>query len=113
MNASRIVSILENAGYSPVQVANFLEFHRGNRKIWGRFEARVFARIGGGAKRVGAKDIAERLRWDDQGQRVSDYKINNNFISMYARVFAAKHSRLAHYFTFKKTGGANERRSGN
>lgn len=78
----------------------FIAFHKANPEIYDLFERFTFEAIDAGMKRVGAKFIFERIRWEiavptkGAGYCVPlhrDLKLNNNFTAWYARLFVAKH----------------------
>lgn len=56
-----------------------------------------------GRRRIGAKALAERARWElafaVEGE---DFKINNSYVSRYARLLAETHPELADLFEFRR-----------
>lgn len=77
--------------------------------IFRRFQEETFNRIRAGAQRVGAKDIAESIRWDtdEHGNKKKndEYLINNNYVSYYARAFQRRWPRYASIFEIRETRG--------
>lgn len=74
----------------------FAEFHRANPHVYAEFERRALQLHRAGARRIGAKAIAERIRWDIYIRTLSDdYKINNSYVSLYARLLIHRHPQLA------------------
>ena len=78
----------------------FITFHKANPEVYDLFEKFTFQAIEAGMKKVGAKFIFERIRWEiavstvGSGYCVSlkkDLKLNNNFTPWYARLFIARH----------------------
>jgi hypothetical protein len=71
--------------------SRFAEYDRLNPKVWLLFEKFAFRSIQRGRKRVSAKMITERIRWETYIETVGDepYKINNSFTAYYARKFEA------------------------
>lgn len=57
-----------------------------------------------GAKKIGAKAIWERMRWNLQVERRTgdEFKLNNNFTSRIARTAISRHPELAEMFEFRK-----------
>ena len=52
---------------------------------------------------IGAKALWERARWEFTWERQdSEYKLNNNFTSRYARLIAKREKDLADAFEFRK-----------
>lgn len=81
--------------------ARFEAFHRANPAVFGLFVA--FAEQ---AKvrnmRIGAKAIAERIRWEVPVDTKGDtFKLNNIFVSRYARLVAKERPDLADLFSFR------------
>lgn len=54
-------------------------------------------------KKIGAKAIAERIRWEIYFElpKLEEYKINNNYISRYARLAVKKYPELITVFNFR------------
>jgi hypothetical protein len=85
-------------------VLAFIKYHLANPAVWAEFEkfSLEAARRG---KKLGAKAIAERIRWESEIVRGEDYKIGNNWIAYYARIFAIKHPSFKDYFEFREVRG--------
>lgn len=74
----------------------FAEFHRQNPHVYAEFERRAMELYRAGARRIGVKAIAERIRWDVHVRVLStDYKIDNSLVSLYARLLIHRHPELA------------------
>lgn len=74
----------------------FAEFHAANPHVYAEFERRALQLYRAGAQRIGAKAIAERIRWDVHVRTLGDeYKLNNSFVSLYARLLIHRHPELA------------------
>lgn len=78
----------------------FTKFHTQYPKVYELFKAFALDLIRKGHTRIGARMIIERIRWefatgskDDMG-----FKINNDFICHYARLFINEHKEYAEYF---------------
>lgn len=78
----------------------FKKFHEENPRLYMLFEMFALQLINSGHKRIGAKMIMERVRWevwtgtkDDEG-----YKINNDFIAHYSRLFIKDHPKYQDVF---------------
>jgi len=66
----------------------FAEFHRENPHVYSHFKDFATRAILAGVRRTSSKFIIERIRWELMVEtRSSDFKINNNFTSRYARLF--------------------------
>lgn len=85
----------------PAEVRDeFLEFHRAHPEVWRLFErfALDAARSG---RRIGAKAIAERIRWETVIEQRGEFKLNNNHTAIYARIFAEKYPAMGDVFEFR------------
>lgn len=81
----------------------FEVFHRDNPKVWEMFERFALATVSRGKHHYGAKAIMERVRWEMDFQTFGDsFKINNNHIAFYARMFLRKHPSCAGFFATRK-----------
>lgn len=104
MNAQAITRSLEAAGVDRRTIDKFLAWHTRNPHVWRFFETFALKAIAAGQK-LGAKAIAERVRWEVAVERGEDFKVNNNFPAYYARVFALKHPAHRDYFETRTLRG--------
>lgn len=82
--------------------ARFADFDRANPAVYGLFVAFAARAKDSGVKRLGAKAIAERVRWECAVETRGDtVKINNDYVSRYARKVAAQRPDLADLFEFR------------
>jgi len=82
---------------------NFLRFNEQYPQVYLLFEKFALQLIHAGKKKLGAKMILERIRWeiatgskDEEG-----FKINNNYTAYYSRWFIRNHPQYAEYFEFR------------
>jgi hypothetical protein len=84
--------------------SRFLYHRRVDPHVYSLFEA--FAKeVAAKKKKASAWLIANRMRWEVQIEifdNEAEYKINNDFISLYARLFMARHPKYNKLFTVKK-----------
>ena len=81
--------------------ARFQAFHVCNPQVFDLFVKFAEEAHQAGVK-IGAKAIAERIRWECRViTRTADYKINNSFVSRYARLVAKERPHLARLFTLR------------
>lgn len=92
------------AGIDPATRAAFLSWHRNNPQVWTEFE-RFALEAANRGRRIGAKAVAERVRWESEIVRNEEFKIDNSFVSYYARIFAAKYPQHAGFFEFREVSG--------
>lgn len=70
----------------------FADFHAANPHVASLFERYALEAWKAGARRIGVKAIAERIRWDQRTRVISaDWKINNSLVSLYARLLIHRH----------------------
>lgn len=76
----------------------FQEYHERNPKIYEEFKRFAFLLINNGHKKIGAKQIFERIRWESMIERTGTYKVNNNYSADYAYKFDQDHPYLEGVF---------------
>ena len=77
----------------------FEEFHATNPKIYHYFQYFALAAINNGIKRFSAYAIMQRIRWElEVDTHGSSYKINNNHIAFYARLFMSEYPQHKDFF---------------
>lgn len=80
----------------------FEAYHFANPNIYERFKDLAFIAAAKGRKRIGAKLIMERLRWDTMIEGKDDYKINNNYTSRYVRMFLDEYPDMRDLFCLRE-----------
>jgi hypothetical protein len=66
----------------------WLEWHRQNPHVYRLFKEFTFQAISRGHKRLSAWLVVNRIRWETSVETLGgDFKISNNFIAYYARLF--------------------------
>lgn len=77
----------------------FYEFHRANPQVWIEFEQKALEMIKAGRRHYSARAILEVARWSIHLQTTDEeFKVNNNHIPYYARMFRANHPEHAGFF---------------
>jgi hypothetical protein len=82
----------------------FKEFHEANPEVFVALEDMAQTLISRGRKKIGISLLIEVLRWnyymktDDPN---SDFKINNNYRSFYARLLIESHPEWAEVFELR------------
>lgn len=83
----------------------FEEFHLTHPQVYLMFESFAKALINKGHKKLGAKMIMERIRWEIQFETYTQdergFKINNDFVAHYARMFIKHHPQYKDFFEFR------------
>lgn len=90
MKASTIKTAFLLAGIDHETTEKFLDWLMQNREIWETFENYALKASRSG-KKIGAKCIAELIRWDTEIEKNGEYKLNNNYPAYMARLFMLKH----------------------
>lgn len=85
----------------------FLSFHSKNPAVYQSFEKYAKQAIQAGWNHYGARDIMGRVRWSRQvtEKDVHGFKINNNTIHFYARLFAIVNPEHKNFFLFRRLKG--------
>ena len=100
---------LKADGYDDEAVDRFLAYHALNPDAWRLFEQAALRILSAGTRRIGAKAIGEDLRRNVALQKGARFKLNNSFISLYARVFCFKYPATRSRFEFRHVQGLSER----
>lgn len=84
----------------PSQIeARFQVYHKANPGVFRLFVAFAEQAKQAGRRRIGAKAIAERIRWECAVQSKDDgFKLNNVYVSRYARLVGKERPDLADMF---------------
>ena len=82
----------------------FIDYHKANPQIWHYFKHFAFQAIDKG-KKVGAKGIFERLRWQVEIESNAEWKVNNNYAAYYARIFAIRFPAHKDFFEKRNVTG--------
>jgi len=78
------------------------EWHKANPDIWRLFERFSMEAVSRGCKRISHWLIINRIRWEVSIITTGpDFKISNDFIAFYARLWKAKHPNHADLFQTK------------
>jgi len=79
--------------------AKWESFHHENPQVWQEFEQRALEMIQAGRKHYSARAILEVARWSIHLQtNDQEFKINNNHIPYYAKLFREVHPNHAEFF---------------
>lgn len=84
----------------------FQQYDQSNKHIYELYKAIAIELAKQGRKYIGSKQIFEIMRFDYQFLSNGDqYKVNNNFASMYSRKFVLEHPQYGSLFRFKQLKG--------
>lgn len=85
----------------------FLKFHRANPSVFMAFAQYAFQAIQSGRERYSARAIMERVRWSIEiTSKQGEFKINNNHVTFYARLFEATYPAHAGFFERRSKANA-------
>ena len=84
-------------------IVKWWEFHQDNPEVYELFKRFTFEAIRSGKTRYSAWGIIHRIRWHtDMETTGSEYKISNNNIAYYSRLFMEDYPRYEGFFQTKK-----------
>jgi hypothetical protein len=77
-------------------------WHLDNPHVWQLFERFALEAIRAGATRTSGWLIVNRIRWETAViTRGDDFKISNDFVALYVRLFQHSHPKYRHMFSTK------------
>jgi len=78
------------------------EWHKKNPHVYELFKKYTHQAISAGHKHYGAMAIIQRIRWHTEIETQGDmFKINNNHVPYYARLFAHDHPEHSDFFRMR------------
>jgi len=82
----------------------FNQYHRDNPQVYELFKRFTFMAIKRGHNRLSAWMIVNRIRWETSIETfsVDEYKISNDYIALYARMFMRDHPEYDGFFKTKE-----------
>lgn len=80
----------------------FLYHYRTNPEVYRLFEKFTLQMIQRQPVRGSAWMVANRVRWETTMSHDEEYKVTNDYIAMYARLFMARHPQYDGYFVTKE-----------
>lgn len=79
----------------------FAQYHARNPQIYEEFKRFTFELISAGHRRLGSKQIIERIRWETMISTDGIYKVNNNYTVDYAYLFEHDYPGYAGIFAHR------------
>jgi hypothetical protein len=90
-----------DAAISPAR-QRWLEWHRSNPQVYELFKEFTFQAIRRGHRRLSAWLVVNRIRWETAVETSGgDFKISNDFIAYYARLFMDENPDFRGFFRTK------------
>ncbi len=81
----------------------FDAFHALNPKVYDLFERFTLQAVRAGRGRFSAYAVRERIRWYTEIETAGDdFKLNNNFVPYYVRLFEEKHAEHVGFFETRR-----------
>ena len=81
---------------------DFWEWHKANPRVWEYFERFSLEVVNKGHQKVSHWLIINRIRWEVYLETTGeDFKISNDFIAYYARLFMHNHPQYLGFFKTK------------
>ena len=91
------------------KVKRFVAFHKANPRVYDLFKRFAYEAMSAGHRHMSADAIIHRVRWETdvvtRGAGAIDgssFKINNNHVAYYARMFAVEHPQQSDFFRFRE-----------
>jgi hypothetical protein len=82
------------------------EWHKSNPQVWLLFERFALEAVARGRSKISHWLIINRIRWETAITTTgNDFKISNDFIAFYARLWKALHPEHADLFNTKQMKG--------
>lgn len=82
---------------------DFLKYHHDNPEIYRAFKRYAFRAINRGYRHWGAKSVFEVIRWETGLTGNDDFKVNNNYTALYARMFMDEYPQYAGFFRTRES----------
>lgn len=80
----------------------WLDWHAANQHVYELFKQFTFEAIDKGHRRLSAWLVVNRIRWETTVEtNGGDFKISNDFIAYYARLFMDEHPKFRGFFRTK------------
>lgn len=90
--------------YTVEQLKKFQTFHSENPHVYEEFKALAFQMLGSGRRKYSAEAIFNVIRWHHDLSTTTEeqFKINNNYRSIYARVLQLEHAEFEDFFASRE-----------
>lgn len=108
MNKRIVLTALIGDGVNSTSAKLFVKWHEKSPEVWKELEKVALEAINTGIPKWGAKGIAEVVRWNLSMRKKEEFKLNNNYVSYYARVFVLKYPEHSGFFEFREVRGLKE-----
>ena len=90
-------------GADPRMVKRFLSYHEQNPQVWERFQEMAASLRSSGRRKYSAWVMIQVIRWEHDIVTKGDvFKINNDFIALYARMLIARRPEFEGFFELRE-----------
>lgn len=89
--------------FEGIENKEFLEYHKTNPHLYEAFKQVAFDAMSMGFTSYGANGIFEIIRWKRAERGEGEFKINNNYAPLFARVFVNEYPHHSGFFRFRKS----------
>jgi hypothetical protein len=89
--------------FDGIENKEFLEYHKTNPHLYEAFKQVALDAMNMGFRTYGANGIFEIIRWKRAERGDGEFKINNNYAPLFARLFANEFPQHADFFRFRKS----------
>jgi len=97
------------ARYPDSKIKKFQKWHNENPHVFAKFKELAFEMKKTGRSRYSAETIINVLRWHtDLATTGDEFKISNDYRSIYARLLVCQHPEFDGFFSFKGLEGDDE-----
>lgn len=87
--------------FEGIENKEFLEYHKTNPHLYEAFKQVAFDALNMGFEHYGANGIFEIIRWKRAERGEGEFKINNNYAPLFARLFVNEYPQYSKFFRFR------------
>ena len=106
IRADVAIAEFRKLGIPEQTIEAFFESIAKSPRVWRHFERFALEAVQSGRK-MGAKAVMERVRWETEIEQSQEFKVSNSWTAYYARLFAIKYPYYRDYFDFKQVQGVS------
>jgi hypothetical protein len=96
------------AQYARTHETRFQRYHAENPHVYEAFKHFTLEAIRSGRKRLGARMVIERMRWESTVRGTGEYKLNDHYTPFYVRLFIQEFPQHADLFSMRSAKADRE-----
>ena len=104
LTKDRAANELRRMGVDQYTIDEFFRYLELNQPVWDAFVSYTLDAIKKN-RVVGAKAVMERVRWEVEIDKQTEFKVNNNYTAYFARLFSLFYPQHSAYFETRETRG--------